>query len=62
MNSNENKKRNIQLIINKESKSMFLQPKRNKIVYPVNNRSVFDNIFDDKKILYNSNIKINTKT
>lgn len=62
MNFNENKKHNIQLIINSERKAMFLQPNKNKIVHSINNKNVLDKIFDDKKILYNSNINIDTKT
>lgn len=41
---------------------MFLQPNKNKIVHSINNKNVLDKIFDDKKILYNSNINIDTKT
>jgi hypothetical protein len=62
MNSSKNKKSKIQLIINSERKSMFLQPNKNKIVHSMNNKNVLDTLFDDKKILYNSNIQINTKT
>lgn len=55
---------NVDKIIDNERKNMFLLPRSNRVIYPSDNKKLFDKICDienNKKIFYNSNIKINTK-
>ena len=53
----------INSVIINEKKSMFLNPYDKCVIQKhVNNHQfTLDKIFDDKKIFYNSNIKIDTK-
>lgn len=54
----------IDKIIDNERKNMFLQSRVNQVILSAGNKKLFDKICEienDKKIFYNSNIKINTK-